>query len=268
MIGYRAAFQEVRRDRRWKTKIFLGAMVSLIPYVGAVWLAGWQLDYLRNVAWGEGERIPEWEDFKRQALLGLKGIVAVLPYSAVLSVLITPPLMLFPLSSLLGQTLEEAALWFVGTAILAYSWMLAGMLLVIPFSFSTMLRVALYGTIESGFQFGEIWRVASSTRSDLMRAWRYSALNTLIAMLVPGLYFALVALAIAILPESWDPKWLVIIVLGGLGYLVWTFLSSILSMYLGLANLHHFGSYGRMAYRLAEIRPPAPSSDTVAVEGF
>ncbi len=65
----------------------------LIPYLGIVWMLGWEMQYQRNVAWGDDERIPSWSDFTGQALLGLKAYVAVLPYSLAISVITMPPLM-------------------------------------------------------------------------------------------------------------------------------------------------------------------------------
>ena len=85
LVDYRASFASTRGDSHWKRKLALGVVIALIPYLGIVWMLGWQMQYQRNIAWGYEGRIPEWSDFKGQVLLGLKGLLAVLPYSFVLS---------------------------------------------------------------------------------------------------------------------------------------------------------------------------------------
>jgi len=256
VVEYKRAFAAIRRDPQWKRKIGLGVLIALIPYVGAVWMVGWEMEYQRNVAWGDDETVPGWTDFSRQALLGLKGYVAVLPYSFGLSLIITPLMILAPLMGF-SATDSGAAFDPWGLVLGVGATMLVSMallLLLIPFTSSAMLRVALYGTIGSGFEFKEIWRRMRSHRDELMRAWAFSAFNTGLSLAVMLLYFGALGLLIALIPGSWEQKAMLAFPLGGLGYVVYLCFGMALSLYLALANMHYFGSYGRAAYRLDEVR--------------
>jgi hypothetical protein len=253
VVDYRSGFKAIRRDPKWMHKIALGALIALIPYVGQVWMLGWELEYQRNVAWGQDERLPSWSDFSGQAMQGLRAYVAILPYSLALSLVIIPAALVVPILASMGSP-DPAAMGLgmalgIGTMIIV---LLGLVLLIIPLTSSVMLRVALYGTFESGFQLKETWRLMRESRRDLYRAWRFSSVNIGISLGAMILYFGLVGLMMALIPGPLGQKALAIAVLGSVAYFGYIFLGMALGLYLGLANMHYFGSYGRAAYRLAE----------------
>ncbi len=131
-------------------------------------------------------------------------------------------------------------------------------ILLMPFTSSVMLRVALYGTIESGFQLKEIWRLMREGKRELLRAWAFSTINIGITYAAMIAFFGFVGLLMVLVPGSAETKVIAVIALGIVGYFTYIFLGYALSLYLGLANMHFFGSYGRTAYRLDEARQPAP----------
>lgn len=253
MVDYRAAFAAVRRDPHWKRKVGLGALIQLIPYVGTVWMLGWTMEYQRNVAWDSGERVPDFSDFAGQAMQGLRAFVVVLPYSVVLGLLITPAFMAAPL---LGVLMGSDASLLATVAIAAGAVLsLAMTVLIIPLSSSTILRVALYETLESGFQYKEIWRLMRERRSELIRAWGFATINLCIHFGVAVLCFGtliLLTVLITILFSSLSElaSVLAFLVVGAVGYLGCIVLISASGLYLGLAHAHYFGMYGRAAYQL------------------
>ena len=252
MLDYRRALVAFTKDPEWKRKLGVGVLVSLIPYVGMVWLTGWEMEYQRNVAWGQDESLPDWSGFSRQALLGLKGFVAVLPYSLILSVFLTPAIMIVPATgafvadsgNAFGMLTIYLAVTFLSTTALT--------LLLIPFISSTMLRVSLYGTYEAGFQFKEVWRLMREFRAELLRAWGYAVLNMAISLGFMVVYFGTLAVMMMGLPGGWEQKILGVFALGFVGYIAYIPLALALSFVLRLANMHLFGRYGRIAYRLDE----------------
>lgn len=276
MVDYRRAFAAVRSDPRWKGKIALGALIALIPYLGAIWMLGWELDYERNVAWGQDERLPSWKDFERHAKLGLSGFVVSLAYSLALSVVVVPLAVLIYVPWVLTAVTGDAfpgpgfaagiVAWALGLTVIT--------LLALPFTASALLRVSLYGSIESGFQVKEIWRLMREYRSELLRAWGYTLLNwllTLIAMAVVfALLFGIVALlvvGVAALSKDSPPGLLAVQIvavfgLGTLAYVGSLFFTQVLGFYLGLVSMHYFGSYGRAAYHLDEARTSWDASAT------
>lgn len=256
MVDYRTSLVAVRSDPQWKRKMALGILIQLIPYVGLVWLIGWQMEYQRGVAWGDDRRLPEWSAFGRQAMLGLKAVVAVLPFSFALSLFTIP-------SSLAAVALLESGTDAgAGPGWVAVAAFIAGMvvlpiaitMLMVPLTSSVMLRVALYDSFESGFQYKEILRLMRERKKDLLRAWGFSAINAAISLGAMAGFFGLIWLVMVSLPGTWEQKIVSVLVLAVVAYLVYMAFALGLSVYLGLVNMHLFGSYGRAAYRLDEQR--------------
>jgi len=270
VVEYRKAFAAVRNDPNWKRKIAVGALIALIPYVGMVWLWGWQMQYQRRVAWGDDTHISGWADFRGQALLGLKILVAILPYSLALSVVMTPPLMagIFRFGAAAPSDPASSSLALAGGMAVWFIVFMGLTILLIPLTSSVMLRVALFGTIESGFQLKEIWRLMRENKTDLRRAWGFSTLNIGISYAAMITFFAFIGLVMALVPGSDAVKVIAVIVLGIVAYFAYMFFGTALSIYLGLVNMHLFGSYGRAAYGLQEApRPVVPLQATSTGSG-
>ncbi len=254
VVDYRGAFAAIRQDPKWLSKIALGVLINFIPYVGAVWLLGWQMEYQRAVAWGLDERLPGWSNFSGQAMQGLRAYVAILPYSLVLSLVMVPFMLVVPFIAGVTASSDPANAGIViaisvvaGTIVLV-----GGALLLMPLSSAVILRVGLYGTFESGFQLKETWRLMKEGKSDLLRAWGYGSANVFMMLIAVIAYFGLIALVIVLIPGTWDQKSAASLSLVLLGYFAYILLGSGFGLYLGLVNVHYFGTYGRTAYRLGE----------------
>jgi len=254
---YKAAFVAVRQDPQWKRKVVYAALITLIPYLGLVWVWGWQMQYQRSVAWGSDRHLPEWSDFGRQAVLGLSAYVAILPYSLALSVVIMPVLVIVPTLALVTGGPTQVPGWlYPSVALGTFLVVLAGSMLIFPLTASVTVRIALHGTLESGFQVKEIWRLMRQSKDELLRVWGYTTLNMAVSMGVMILLMGSVATGIVLaVGSSVGGLAIPLLVLGRpLAYCV----SVGLSAYLGIVNSHYLGSYGRVAYGLGE--PPAETA--------
>ena len=257
MVDYRASFASIRGDSHWKRKLALGVVIALIPYLGIVWMLGWQMQYQRNVAWGYEGRIPEWSDFKGQVLLGLKGFLAVLPYSLVLSAITTPLLIASMTYFSINLASNPVAAWTAYAAGLLLWWLLLMLLTIclMPFTGSVTLRVSLYRTVDSGFQLKETWRLMKAARRELLKAWGLSVLNMAITF---GVALALTALVAGAAWLAFASQNLVVISLVLLGLPPISYLALLaLSLYIGLSVTHLFARYGRAAYELDRLTTPA-----------
>jgi hypothetical protein len=267
-VSYKRAFTAFRKDAHWKRKIGLGVLISLIPYVGMVWMMGWEMQYQRRVAWGDDEHLPDWTDFKGQALLGLKGFVAALPYTLPISFVSTIVLIVMFTVGAVAVPRDTASIG-LGIAVAFAVWFLLTItlsVLIAPLTSSVTLRVALFGDLQAGFQLKEIWRLMRAGRSELLRAWGFSTLNLGMSTAVLLLFLGVVGLAIAHMPGSSEERALAILLVGNAAYLVYMVLGLTVSLFLGLMNMHLFGSYGRAVYELGEAQgrsePGAPSGSS------
>ncbi len=253
LIEYRRPFIAIRQDPEWGRKIALGALISLIPYVGLVWMMGWQIQYQREVAWGRDERLPSWSHFSQQALLGLKAFAAVLPYSMVVSVVITPLMLAATTFIILASDVSSAHFIAGLIAVQGFTMIViaATSVLLMPPTASTTVRVALYQTLESGLEIKEIWRLMREYRRELKRAWGFSALNSLIIFAVTTTYFAGFTLVFLFIVKA-GSDWTLVLMLPIIGMALYPVFQAF-SLYMGLASSHYFARYGRVAYELERL---------------
>jgi hypothetical protein len=266
VIQFSRPFAAIRKDPRWVRKVLIASAVNLVPYVGAVAVIGWEMEYLRRVAWGADEELPEWKDWGRLALRGLWAFVAMLPYSLAISLIVVPVMMLLIASTVAwlissGEPSPMQVMVFVGVVTLgSLGLTLGSSYLVTPLSFSAIARVALYDRLEAGFEFKEIWRRLRLAPAETQRAWLYTTalgfalvLPAMLLMMVPYGVIAWMALANGVPdPAGLGAASLIATVAIPLGYVV----VSLVGVIGGLANNHWWGSQARVAYGLEHPEQP------------
>lgn len=57
------AFSFVTEDEQWITKVILGGLISLIPFVGVFIIYGYIFRIAKNVARGNPQPLPAWDEF-------------------------------------------------------------------------------------------------------------------------------------------------------------------------------------------------------------
>ncbi len=67
-------------DERWVTKVLIGGLVLLIPFIGSLVLIGYMLKTAQNVARGVERPLPEWSEFGDLLMRGLYGFIISLVY--------------------------------------------------------------------------------------------------------------------------------------------------------------------------------------------
>jgi hypothetical protein len=276
MVEFARPFIAMRKDPRWLRKIALGALINLIPYFGMVAVVGWSVEYLRRVAWGEDERLPEWSGIGKHALRGLWAFVAVLPYSLVAGVISTPIILAVVFGSTASLVAGVAASggepfggltpwWFVGivaatvvpTFVLSYA--------ITPISFGAMTRVALYDRLEAGFEFAEIWARMKTSRSTLLRAWGFSALlGVLVTLPMTAVAFVPMAVSMSMIGAGarGDATALVAPLLLMVAMPVVYAALSLVGMVTGVASYHYWGRHAAAAYALEPAAGATPAAAT------
>jgi hypothetical protein len=75
-----AALSFVTQDKDWIKKILIGAVLVLTG-IGMIPVAGWALEIVRRVIRGDTEPLPEWAEFGKFIVDGLKLIVVTIVWS-------------------------------------------------------------------------------------------------------------------------------------------------------------------------------------------
>lgn len=197
-------------DNKWLSKLFIGALVSIVPILNFAW-AGYLVDLVKNVMNRSVEPLPEWTEFGDKFMKGLLIWVAGLIYA--LPVICLGTIFGATAGVSLGSVTEDTANTlgsiFSGVGIIfACLMVLYG--LVLSFFYPAMIiHFSRKENFASLFEIGEIIRVATSKLSPYLTAW----LIGIVAAIVVSVVVGLIAGVLSIIPCI---GWLIAWVIGGL----------------------------------------------------
>jgi hypothetical protein len=235
--GFNAPF----RDPQWLAKIALGGVWAVVPFTGFA-LAGYYLDYIRNVAWGQETPLPEWNQFGRYWVRGLLLSVAIglymLPAILILLIGLVPIIGLGAVGDSLGS--DAGALLASGGICLISVVAIAYILAMSVFAAAAAINFALTESFGALFAIGEI-RGRLQTRSGYFTAWLMGIVFSLAASTVSGFAGGL----LAFIPFL---GWIAAGFIGGAA----GFLASLMA-----GNL--FGQYATVAYGISAQAPGPPA---------
>jgi hypothetical protein len=190
------------KDPNWVTKMLLGGLFGIIPIVNFV-TGGYGLQVINNVRGDRAPVLPEWNDFGKMWVDGLKlfviGLIYSIPIWLIGLVTGAPAAMIGATSDdpdLVGATIGAAAcigglLSFVVGAFILF-WMLGA-----------ITNFAVHdGDFGAAFQFGRIWNIVKNNIGKMVMA--------VIAAIVAGLIVGLLAGVIGIIPcIGWIIAWVI-----------------------------------------------------------
>jgi hypothetical protein len=81
------AFGFVFEDEEWVSKVLIGGLILLIPFVGQLAALGYMIKVGQNVAAGKPRPLPPWNEFGEHLMRGLYDFVIRLVYSLPIAVL-------------------------------------------------------------------------------------------------------------------------------------------------------------------------------------
>lgn len=161
-MNFTKAFTYIFDDQRWLEKLVIPLLVTLIPVVGWMVVAGYLMRVTRNVAEHQVEPLPEL-DFGGDLGRGFKVFVANLAYA--LPIIIVSTLLFLPLA--LTQNSSEASLIAImlaalgGFVILLYALFLA---VLMP---AVNANLAVKEKIGAALEFKTIFRMLRNN----LKAW-------------------------------------------------------------------------------------------------
>ena len=161
-MNFTKAFTYIFDDQRWLEKLVIPLLVTLIPVIGWMVVAGYLMRVTRNVAENQAEPLPELE-FGADLGRGFKVFVANLVYA--IPIIIVSTLLFLPLA--LTQNSSSTTGWAIflaiigGFAILLYTVALA---VLMP---AVNANLAVKERIGAAFEFKEIFRMIGNN----FKAW-------------------------------------------------------------------------------------------------
>lgn len=171
-------------DERWQSKAIVGALLGLVAII--IWplillLSGFGVGVMRRTIKGEAPALPEWDDWGqlfgdglRYWIIGLVyGLPAWIPMCFGVAVLMLAFLPIVaadqaqaPLFVGVGGTIAAYGLGFIMIAITSLLGMFLGFL-----SLVAQTRWVATGSLNSAFEFGEVWRLARAGLNNYLLAF-------------------------------------------------------------------------------------------------
>jgi len=250
-------------DRDWAKKLGLGALVSLVPYVGSVTMLGYTLRHLRDTAWDRAQELPVWKGWVEYLKTGFFAMLVGLVYSLPVTLMVM--LVVFVTIALgtvgLRQSGSPAALILMVVVLFFVSGVLSLLAQLVLWPVYT--QVALYDTLQSGFDFKGIYARAKSNASAYWQAARATLLLSGASLLVTGVLWGVwLAFFTAVISVSSDvsPIGTLLILPAELVMVVLTIL---ITVPIQIATAHIWGGYARSAYDLGN---PAVTEAAIQAE--
>jgi len=155
-MDFGKAFSFVFEDDEWLKKVGIAGLISLIPLLGQLVVAGWGIEVTRRVIRNHPEPLPDWDDFMGYLVKGLQVLVIGFVYMLPVIVVQGCNAGIIPL---LGQTAND------DTIMTAYSIFAAcfGCLTLLYAIFAGLIMPAALGNfaakdeLKAAFSFGEVF---------------------------------------------------------------------------------------------------------------
>ncbi len=160
-MDYGKSFTFLFDDRDWGAKLVIGSVFLLIPVVGWLWVIGYGLDLIRNVAEGRSNPLPAWtglgDKFVHGLIVGVVFFVIFIPSWFVTSC-IAPVF-----SGMAGATGTDFGIFLMTMMVIGLN-LLSGLysLLVLIITPALLIRYAITRDFGRIFSLSEGW--------DLMKA--------------------------------------------------------------------------------------------------
>ena len=173
-------------DAKWVSKLLIGALISIIPFVNIAW-GGYTCEIIRRVSRQDPEPLAGWDDFGKKFMQGLVLVIAGLIYS--LPILI---LSLFTIPLFVGAASTESDMQSMlatagtGIGIVIGCLIVLYALLLSVFMPAVQVNYARKATFGSCFEIGAIIRLATSNLGNYLLAWLAYLVFAVLAGLVGG----------------------------------------------------------------------------------
>jgi len=242
------AFAYISEDEEWMKKLLIGALIGAVPVANFA-IFGYQAEIARNVAAGEERPLPDWSDFGRFFVDGLRlvGVFFVYFLPMILLIIASAVGIIFLAEagsqsySTYGSSTPPPELFIIFGLIFAC---------LIPYNFLIYamwplfgIQIARKGTVGSCFQFSEMWR--------LIRAQPINYL--LILILLFGMYMAAM---IVVLPAY------LLMIIPCIGYLIFMVVYGGVLMLVLMVIGHLQGQF------ISQDNPPLEKAPDFDLESF
>lgn len=150
-MDFGSAFTFVFDDEEWLKKILLVGLITLIPFVGWLFVLGWTLEISRRVSKGESILLPGLEEFGERLVLGLKGLVVAFVYTLPITIIAVLYAGVFAFDI---EAIAELVIVFTVLYVCCISLFSLVLVVFMPTAFGALAET---GRMGEAFRFGRMW---------------------------------------------------------------------------------------------------------------
>jgi hypothetical protein len=220
------AFTYVFEDTKWFSKLLIGALISIVPFLNIAW-GGYTCEIIRRVSRNDPEPLAGWDDLGTKFVQGLVLFVAGIIYSLPIIFL---SLLMIPLfasaAATEGDVQSVLAAAGTGVGILLACLITLYALALSVFMPAVQVNYARKATFGSCFEIGAIIRLATSNLGNYLLAW----LAYLVFAILAGLIGGGIASILGIIPC--------------IGWILAILITAVITPLIGVVYAHLFGQVG------------------------
>jgi hypothetical protein len=169
-LNIQRAFDYPRRDPEWVKKILIGSLVSLVPILNFA-IGGYLLKIIRNVAQGEDERLPEWDDWGTLFTKGLMLFLIFFVYCIPMMVITGGVVMMLVAGGALTAGIDKHNAENMLPILMAGPMLLYGVIMLFALALALIspaiiARYAMSDDFKEAFNFREIYSFIRANIGD------------------------------------------------------------------------------------------------------
>lgn len=223
------AFTYTFEDAKWFSKLLIGALISIVPFLNIAW-GGYTCEIIRRVARQDPEPLAGWDDLGTKFMQGLILLIAGIIYSLPIIIL---SLFMIPLFA--GAVATEGDMQTMlatagtGIGILLGCLISLYVLALTVFMPAVQINYARKVTFASCFEIGAIIRLATSNLGNYLLAW----LAYLVFAMLAGLVGGGIASILGLIPC--------------IGWILAVLITAVITPLVGVVYAHLFGQVAAVA---------------------
>ncbi len=223
------AFTYTFEDAKWFSKLLIGALISIVPFLNIAW-GGYTCEIIRRVSRQDPEPLAGWDDLGTKFMQGLILVIAGIIYSLPIIIL---SLFMIPLfagaAATEGDMQTMLATAGTGIGILLGCLISLYVLALTVFMPAVQINYARKVTFGSCFEIGAIIRLATSNLGNYFLAW----LAYLVFAMLAGLVGGGIATILGLIPC--------------IGWILAVLITAVITPLVGVVYAHLFGQVAAVA---------------------
>jgi hypothetical protein len=195
------SFRFVKDDSQWLSKLLIGVLMSVLSFLilPALILQGYVVKIIRHVMGGDGDNLPEWDDYGKLLKDGFFVTVAELVYTLPFIILMIVGFAATGgMAAMADRGSDLAGLMASGVGLVMFCLSILFVAVLLFLMPAIMIQYAIKDDFGALFRFGEVFDIVRNHIADILIVFLVSVVATMALSLVIGV----IAITIILIPVA------------------------------------------------------------------